>query len=151
MFMQHAVFNLTMAKGVYSYITNNFYALTCFYPQTVNPTLTPGRPNQQRKESPAEIPHPPSTAEAPHPGDRSWAGRLSELSISKTSRRNSTKTSEGDSIAAFGPHLPPQHQPRRLPPSAAPAEDAGCGHQRSVSSWSSSLDPRLWCWSCIVS
>lgn len=124
------------------------------YPQTVNPTLTLGHPNQQREESPTErILQPlPSKGAAPCPGGQSWAGRLSELSISKTSCCNSAKTSEDDFITAFASPLPPQHQPQHLVPSPAvtPAEGPGCHHQHSISSCLCSFRPRIWSWACIV-
>lgn len=124
-----------------------------FYLQTVNPTLTPGHPDQRRGKSPAETILPPPSKAAPRPMGQSWTERLSELPISKNSCWNSPETSEDDFITAFAPHHPPQHQPQHSLPttSITPAEGPGCHHQLNISPWLSSLQPCVWCCTCIVS
>jgi len=129
-----------------------FTSMKNCYPQTVNPALTPGHPDQWKEESPAErIPQPPSTAAAATcPRGQGWVGRLSELPIARTSRRNSAEAPEDDSIAAFAPHDP--HQPQHFfpSPSVNPAERPGWHHQFSIPAWLSTLEACVWRWTCLV-
>lgn len=75
-------------------------------PQTVNPALNPGHPDQQREESPAErISQPLSTA-APCWGQHS-VGRPFELPTSKSGCCNSAKISEDGFITDVAHHHPP--------------------------------------------
>lgn len=113
-----------------------------------NPSLTPGHPDLQRKESPTERnPQPlPSKGAAPCTGGQSWTGRLSEPPIRKTSCCESAKGSEDDFIAVFAPHLPPQRQHLSPSPASSWAEGPRCRHQQSITSCLCLFGAWIWNW-----
>lgn len=106
-----------------------------------NPSLTPGRPDLQREEKPAErIPQPPP---GPRTGGQCWAGRQSDPPIRETSCCQSGCV---DDLAAS--KLPPQHHQahQSSPPTGGAAEGPGPPHLSGtcICSWATDTVTSAW-------
>lgn len=107
-----------------------------------NPSLTPGRPDLQREERPAErIPHPPAS------GCHCRAGRHSEPPIRETSCCQSAKDDYVDDYTAA--KLSPQHQQTNSPHPTSWATGPGRHHQPIIS-WLHFFGTCIWSWADTV-